>query len=72
MLFPRLVLPVWGCQFVVFGSLRFAWSGGVPPGFTTFYHFLPFSGKKVVSAGQGWFLGLFFGLFASFSTFSGK
>jgi len=57
---------------VVFGSLCFPWSGGVLPEFTSFYHFLPFSGKKVVSAGQGWFFGLFFGLFASFPPFSGK
>ncbi len=45
-LFPRLVLPVWGCQFVVFGSLCFAWSGGVPEEFTSFYHLRVKSGKK--------------------------
>lgn len=72
MLFPRLFLPVCGCQFVVFGSLYFAWSGGVPEEFTSFYHLRVKSGKKVVTAGQRVFLGAFFTPFSTFANFFRK
>lgn len=78
--FPRLVggafhalfLPVFGVPDKFLVHRRFAWSGGVPEEFTSFYHLRVKSGKKVVTAGQRVFLGAFFTPFSTFANFFRK